>query len=140
MTTVAYRDGVMAADKNMGGYKGQVTKVYRVGDCLVGCSGDNFATLLKVVDWMQEGAEEDSKPELGDSSVHILLVDSNGEIFLYNNDLYPMPLEQDFFAVGSGMDYAMGAMAMGASAADAVRVASQFDPGTGPKVDCLTLE
>ena len=39
--------------------------------------------------------------------------------------------ENDFWAVGSGEEYALGAMAMGASAAQAVEVASQFDVYTG---------
>lgn len=140
MTTVAYKDGVMAADKQMGGYSGIITKVYRIGDSLVGLSGSDYAACLKVVDWLADGGDPDEKPDLGDSDIHILLVDSEGTIFLYNNNLYPMPMEQEFFAVGSGMDYAIGAMAMGGSAADGVRVASRFDPGTGQGVDCLVLE
>ena len=34
-------------------------------------------------------------------------------------------------AIGSGSEYALGAMAMGASAKRAVQIASRFDPSTG---------
>lgn len=42
-------------------------------------------------------------------------------------------------AIGSGMEYALAAMAAGASPEKAVRIASRFDPTTGGKVTVLHL-
>ncbi|QVW56147.1 hypothetical protein pEaSNUABM6_00001 [Erwinia phage pEa_SNUABM_6] len=40
-------------------------------------------------------------------------------------------------AVGSGGDFALGAMAAGVSAEDAVRIASKFDVNTNDSVSCI---
>lgn len=41
------------------------------------------------------------------------------------------------FAAGSGCDYAYGAMAMGATAEEAVRAAIRFDVGCGGEITVL---
>lgn len=47
--------------------------------------------------------------------------------------------EAPFYADGSGGEYAMGAMAMGANARQAVQVACRFDLASGDGIDTLTL-
>jgi len=42
-----------------------------------------------------------------------------------------------FFAMGSGKEFALGAMGQGASAEQAVDVAMRFDPGTGGEIMVL---
>ncbi len=44
-----------------------------------------------------------------------------------------------FAAIGSGSGIALGAMAAGKTAAEAVEIAARFDSGTGNGVDVLEL-
>ena len=87
--------------------------------------------------------DEEEAPDLGETTLSILMVEKGEDgaknLFVLNSELYPIPIDTDFFSVGSGSDYAMGAMAMGASAADAIRVASQFDCHTNDKVEAESL-
>ena len=49
-------------------------------------------------------------------------------------------VSRGFHAVGSGRDYALAAMYLGKSAAEAVRIAMEFDNGTGGEVLTATLQ
>lgn len=48
-------------------------------------------------------------------------------------------LGQSKWAIGSGADYALGAMYAGLSAAEAVMIASKLDTGTGLGVDSVSF-
>jgi hypothetical protein len=43
-------------------------------------------------------------------------------------------------AIGSGMDFALAAMACGKTAAEAVEIAARFDPNTGGRVDVIDCQ
>lgn len=64
--------------------------------------------------------------------IHVLDRDKDGNIFCYAVDAL-------FGATGSGRDVALGAMAAGASAQEAVKIASRFDMGTGATADHIFL-
>ena len=49
------------------------------------------------------------------------------------------PITLPFFAIGSGADYAIGAMAAGVFPDRAVQIAAQYDPKTGGGVDVVKL-
>lgn len=48
-------------------------------------------------------------------------------------------VEDDFFAIGSGAPYAMGALASGMSLKKAIQIAAQYDSATGAEVQTMTL-
>jgi len=141
MTTIAYRDGVLASDSlvTLGDTKvhGSYQKIKRVGDYLVGTAG-SVAFCQKFIDWMTCADEEEPPPEGAYSAI---LIDKNGKVReIENGNLLPAPRGAKFFAIGSGGPLAIAAMYAGASAVDAVKIAAKIDTSTGLPVKKLTLK
>lgn len=153
MTTIAYRDGVIAADSRMtytteggGSRKHLCTKLYRKTitegrrsfDVIIATAGESSPALC-FVDWYGSGK---SIPEAlmefgGDFTVLILRPDG-----LYEADVYCRPdkILEPYYAVGSGAKEALASMHCGKSAVDAVRVAATIDPYTGGRIVSMSLE
>lgn len=150
MTTIAYRDGALAADsKAYGGlYKnspGDKAKIHRLGPgpmegWLVGISTNVVGGDKMLLAWLEAGAPLPTNESLKPEQFCIIALNPAGELFLANDALsLSGPIKSEFYAVGSGDDFAMGAFAMGADAAQAVRIASQFDRHTGGEVTVLRV-
>lgn len=139
MTTIAYRGGVMAADSMA--YLGsreakhaRKTKLRKLPDgSVAGASSSEVGLTSALLDWVEQGCSPDNRPSSDGSGFELLVVKPNacGAVELYNDSFYPTKAYADFTAIGSGSAYALGAMAMGADAHMAVRVAGQFDHFTG---------
>ncbi len=144
MTVWAYRSGILAADSlvtwntHRDGY---ITKIRKHGPLLASVAGGNAAA-LRFLDWFVAGMPDGKQPDMGDrqkngpqtAAGHIFMPD--GLIVTLDPDGWTH-LRTDFYAGGSGCDYAYGAMAIGASAAEAVRAAIRFDTGCGGDVTVL---
>ncbi len=135
MTTVAYRAGIMAADKAVtgSGHVGTIRKVWRrkSDGALVGGCG-TVSLLQRWAAWFVDG-ERGNPPSLGtddDSDTHMLVARPSGEVELWSRH-GKASYDAEYFAVGSGADFAMGAMAHGASARQAVAAAAKHDHNTG---------
>jgi 20S proteasome alpha/beta subunit len=133
MTTVVYdaRTREMVSDTQMSMHKTKVDKIYRLNDnSLVGVSG-SLSDILLMLEYLNtpEG-ETAEKPTIGENN-YLLRVDTNNDVFLYTPTLIGVQMYGDYFAIGSGSDYAMGAMAQGATAEEALAIAHKFDDGTG---------
>lgn len=132
MTTIAYRDGVLAADSQATcDYHGRVRKIHRLpSGMLVGGCGD-AAECHSVVEWLM-GGQEGKAPKAPDA--YLIIVDKDGGVFFSSGSPFqPFPSELDFAAIGSGSAVAMGAMEAGASALEAVKIAAKHDGYTsGP--------
>lgn len=140
MSTIAYRDGVIAADTQISADNeilGHATKIGKRGRVLFGASGD--------ASWMREflvwarggfvGGPPESKGEGGGSA----LVIADGRLMsVYASGHYD-EVRAVFYAVGSGRQFARGAMATGATAEDAVRAAILLDACSGGDVEVLHL-
>lgn len=144
MTTIAYRDGFIAADTQLtygairNGFREKlaVTKNY-----IVALAGPSW--LRKALEsWAQEGCPDDAIPCVlteNESEFEALFIDPNGEAFLYDNG-YLVPVAADYTAIGSGGQIALGAMAhpeSPASARQAVMAASVHDKNTGGNIQSL---
>jgi ATP-dependent HslUV protease subunit HslV len=109
---------------------GQKSKLYPViaGGC-VGVSSTQPGFGERFAAWMNDGAQEDKFPKAPEGvSLTALFVNGRGEVFVFENSPFPTgPLKGDYFAIGTGAEYAFGAMAMGADAAQAIAVAKIFD-------------
>lgn len=141
MTTIAYKDGVLAADRQVtrGTMRGgEITKIRRLDDgslvAVVGQPGvmSDAAAYLD--------GKTDTRPTLdGDTIViHVL---PTGSLNFYEGTGW-LKLEgvvSPFYAFGSGRDFAYAAMSMGATPEAAVKVASQFCIYTNGNVDVLRL-
>lgn len=153
MTTIAYRDGVLAADSRLtystdggGSRKHLCTKLYRktitegrrTFEVVIATAGESSPALV-FVDWYGSGKPP---PEIlrdlgGDFTCLILRPDG-----LYEADVYCRPdrINEPFYAIGSGSKEALAAMHCGKSAVQAVRVAAMVDPYTGGRIISMSLE
>lgn len=146
MTTIAYRDGIMAADSLVTSNdvrRGAVAKIGRFGvgiaGGIVGYAG--WSGLLDtVVSWLENGAPADARPTLHpDTSFSAIVVWPNGIVTILDKTFIRTDIDGEFFAEGSGNEFALGAMAMGAKARQAVEIAARFDIYTGGRISTLSL-
>lgn len=144
MTTIAYRAGVLAADTMMSYADTPVTlpdfKLFIAGGYAVGVCGD-CRMIPTIKRWFEDHHCKPAKASerVWDDGFDLLAMNVKGELFtVFADTLHPYPSE--FFAVGSGRLPALGAMARGASAVEAVEIASRFDVHTGQPVQFITTE
>jgi hypothetical protein len=140
MTTIVFRDGYLAADSRA--YSGDrepmglKSKLFDLPDGgAVGISTSHVGFSERFAKWLRDGADEKDFPFSGEPSLTALMINGAGEVFYFKDSPYPTgPLKAAFFAIGTGSDYAMGAMEQGASAIDAIHVAKKLDVWTGGDV------
>lgn len=141
MTTIAYRDGVLASDSlaTLGDTKahGHYQKIRRIGDYMVGAAG-SVADSQNFVNWLRSGDEENPPPK---GNYSALIIDPRGRVReIENGSVLPVPRAAKFFSIGSGAPYALAAMYAGATAAEAVRIAAKIDTSTGLPVKTLKIK
>lgn len=144
MTTIAWDGKTLAADKQAtsNGLIHTTTKIFEHRTGLYGITG-NFAHGIAVYKWITEqGADPKLYPPnpTNDDYGYLIHIDTNGKIWCYEGFPGPVKMEDPFFAIGSGREYATAAMYCGQTAVGAVQVASMFDIGSGQGVDFFTLE
>lgn len=132
MTTIAYRDGILAADSQgtVGNLivPGGTKKLFRLEDgsvaafCGIASAGRNF------VNWLDQGAPGE-RPSLEHSTVIHLTADGCVEYDEFGTN----PVEE-FQAWGSGAEIATGALYAGCSAEAAVQIACIADTGSSEPV------
>lgn len=152
MTTIVYKDGILAADTRMGGhmkYPIGLCKVARVErengtiSLIAGC-GD-MAYLRELEDWVMSDPRNGDQPshdKAGGSAVMEVVLDPNEDrvtLYVYLSDTpdyWTVELQLgEYFAMGSGEAYAYGCLADPTKTAiDAVLAAAKFDNGTNDKV------
>lgn len=111
-------------------------KVFRLKDgSLYGACGGGAEGELHMK-WI-EGGCEGACPKL-DSGFGFLLLRSDGRLFEGDEVGHPYQIEAPF-AIGSGMDIALGAMLAGLTPDQAVEAAAKRNPHTGGKITVLTL-
>ena len=145
MTTIAVRDGVMAAD-TMGHSSEKLCrskKLFRVsnGD-VIGFSGVWIDGKL-FIDWYDKGADRDMPPPWrtqGDEKVNFnaLVLTADG-IYEWSWELVADRVLDDFWAIGSGSPAALAAMHCGRNAQEAVYIAMEIDPYTGGDVETMEV-
>lgn len=99
--------------------------------CIVGFAGSmNEGRLF--LDWWRKywGSEESPRSPIPDGEYEALVLYETGDISLINQGV-EMFIDEPFFAIGSGKEFCMGALAAGASLPQAMRIAARFDTMTG---------
>ena len=146
MTTIAYKDGVMAADTQCtsGGSTDATTKIFRLkSGGLFGFAGSAGYGML-VYEWLCLGAKLKHKPKVldDDDGIEAIVVSPSGEVSMMDNYLAPISVTSGVTAIGSGGDQAKALMRSGMSASDAVDfiVTNRLDIFTGGEVQTLTLK
>lgn len=150
MTTIVYRDGVLVSDSRAySGRKlpiGSKDKIHRLSDgSLVGVSTTLPGLSDELIAWFEAGADTQDLPDCSPSDQHggfvALRIMADGEVFYYQNRATPSgPLRAAFFAIGSGEEYALGALEAGAGAREAVEIACKLDPWSGFPIRELELD
>lgn len=126
MTTVVANREMMVADTFFSdGSRSQ--KILRGTRQLVGYAGDAYAGVL-LATWVLEGMRG-PPPAMKRGTVSVLVLRHDG-LFQMDGRGVLLPHTAEFFAIGSGGDYAIGAMARGATPEEAVEVAAEFDSHT----------
>lgn len=143
MTTIAYRNGIMAADSRA--YSGDRRPIGSKEKVKRLSNGGLFAAtsvkpglserFFRLVD--STGVTSDFSE---DFDITALVVLPSGEVYYYaGSKSFSGPLTGEYFAIGSGEDYAMAAMEMGAGPERAVEVATKFDVFSAPPVTVMRL-
>lgn len=145
MTTVAYRDGVMAANTATwlgDAMMGESSHVVILRGHLVGCAGGPSACHI-FRDWFEAGVGRTTLPEIPsegyEANFDALTVSPGGVVSAWDRNFSPMPIRAEYHAIGSGMCFALGAMATGSNASGAVFAAAKHDAYTRGSVETITL-
>lgn len=138
MTTIAYKDGILASDSQC--WKGDirigyVRKIIRLKDRSLLAVAGNLACLQSFAEWLN-GGRVDRKPS--DHETTIVHVRLDGSVWVFEHD-GEMRSSEQVAAWGSGHVVARTAMECGLSAPEAVRMAVKFDGWSGGPVRSLRL-
>lgn len=129
MTTIAYRDGIVVADTQVSEpdwSAARARKIHRVGPYILGGCGD-LNEIERFRCWVTEGLK--GNPAVSENSETFLILPEGG-FLCFMSENRSCKLEADYYAWGSGRRFAIGAMAMGATAAQAVEIAALHDNST----------
>lgn len=153
MTTIAYRNGVIAADSRTtletegGGarmflceklFRKTVTLNGEQQEVIIATAGESSPGMV-FVDWYGSGKDAPVDTFLtGEADFTCLVLQRDG---LWEFDAYchGIKILDEFYSVGSGAKAALAAMHMGASAAKAVEIACRIDHYSGPPVTTMRL-
>lgn len=148
MTTIAYRNGIIAADsrettsdESAGDYAGKCVKLLRVGKSIIALQGDSGAGMAWL-DWYSRGKSDDAlHTHIRSTGADFTAVELNRTgLWVWDSWMVPQRFAGKFYAVGSGTKAALGALHMGASAVQAVRVACKIDPWSAPPIVSMSLK
>jgi ATP-dependent protease HslVU (ClpYQ) peptidase subunit len=151
MSTVVFRDGVLAADTLM--VQGSIKcpesmhklargRTHPVIYAMAGKTAALAASVrilesMPVAPW--NGGEFPARLPL-DGSCELVAFHRDGRIFSFETDgLWFEPAEVPFMALGSGSKAALGALHMGADAVQAVEIAALVDAYTGGPITSMRL-
>ena len=145
MTTVAYKDGIIAADRLVTDRNlrcGLVDKLYTCPDgSVLGVAGA-LSSVMPFVDWIRGGSTESERPNLQDDEFEAIRVFPGRKVWWYGHNCRPVTMEisPEGMAIGSGFKVAMAVMHVGGSAIAAVQCAIDLDVSTGGGPDWLGVE
>jgi ATP-dependent HslUV protease subunit HslV len=140
VTTVAYRDGVLAGDGRITLEGGSIQtenqrKVHRLRDGrLFGYAGDTDDAERLRISLLQN----DKPPSL--QNIQALLVQTDGSIDYYQGNVWQRLEGDDYYAIGTGGPSALVAMDCGKSAREAVVCAIRRDNNSGGKIKTVRLK
>lgn len=144
MTTIAFDGKTLAADRKMSD-RYNVQKIFKVPQGWAAGCGD-YDSIVEVVNWLVEGSDRNNLPDLvgrnhrGESPADIIIINDKGSVlWLTWPFLRCVKLAEKKVAYGSGGEFALGAMAAGATAKQAVEIACRLDPYTGKGVDAIQI-
>lgn len=146
MTTIAANKRAIACDLQVswnGGYKFRTTtKIFGLDanefvpePFYIGYAG-RVETAHQVIGWLREGGK---RPKYEDTD--FLILTQKGKLITFRN---PNPtawieVNEPFFSIGSGCNFAQAAMLLGQSPKEAIAAATKLDPMTGMGIKVFEL-
>ena len=141
MTTIAFKDGVLAADTGIyygGTYSGRTIKIVKdKHGQLAGLSG-NLGDMSAFHEWFLGGCD-DTFPEFAEKDSEGFIINNDDEIKFCGKSGRFTYIDGPFYVCGSGSHIATGALANGASAEEAVLIAVEYDDCTEKPITILKL-
>jgi hypothetical protein len=141
---IAWDGTTLAGDKrtSFGGLHATTTKVHRLPDGRLFAGCGPTALIQEMRHWIAAGADPATFPaaqRVPADCVSALVVQINGSLLQYETTAYPLVLENRQWAIGSGRDFAVMAMRLGKTAAEAVLLTAEFCHDCGNGADALDL-
>jgi hypothetical protein len=140
MTTIAFANGVLAADSltSFGEIRGGInTKIAKRGSILAAAAGTT-ALCQAFMDWFRAGMNGDPPAmKLDDFTAWGVLFYADDGIASLNEAGWER-CRTPLWTNGSGGEIALGAMGAGKSPEEAVRIAARFDKSTGGEITVLS--
>lgn len=145
MSTIAFDGKIVAADKQ-GTYCSTIrntTKLVRLDNGeICGWTG-TLAVGETMLDWYKAGADpEKHPPEILDKEANtsFIVIQPSGLVWMYGGFKKQETFTDRFCAWGSGREFAIGAMAAGKNAIDAVAIAMDYDINTGVGITWFKID
>lgn len=143
MTTIAWDGRTLAADSLStwnGSRDGLATKIAKRGSILAGSAG-NAVICRRLLDWFRTGMQG-HPPSAGNKDAGnwstISLFGYGGMVVSYGPDGWES-VRVPSYALGSGAEYAAGAMSAGCDARRAVEIAIEHDTSSGGPITVLSV-
>lgn len=142
MTTIVYRDGVMAGDgretiieERESSYvdNDDSVKVFRLKDGRLFGAAKTSENIYRLHESLIKGF---APPKMED--VNGLLIDLRGRIWFFEGVTWRQ-VKQKYYAIGSGARFALPALDAGATAVQACKIGIKRDPYSGGKVTVVKL-
>ena len=137
MTTIAAKFSILeiAADSMISGEDSfyLASKLRQGKNSIYGACGD-WDKVLKAFQLLETSATEWES----DLDVTILELRSDG-IWVYENTIIPVHIKNDYWAVGTGANFAIAAMRLGLSPMEAIEISTEFDPFTSAPIESKKL-
>ncbi len=151
MTIIVYDGKTLATDKmaidqdiKQSTNKAWYAQHPQLGKVIISGAGE-LNKIQDMMSWYLKGAEPDKFPKSQMSTPFcqfIVITKRNGyasNLLRWEQHPAPIKMGESIYAIGQGSHFAYGAMAMGASAEQAVQVANRFSIFCGLGVDTYTL-
>lgn len=138
MTTIAVRNGVMAADSRETDQhealefsfvvSDRTRKLHRLPDDSVFGGADGSESIHRLLESLKS---KTTCPKI--ENVSGLLLNPDGSVRLYEGSAW-IKIKDPYYAIGSGASFAMAAMHAGADAITAAKIGARMDPFSGGRV------
>lgn len=146
MTTVVFRDGILSTDSLVcdGSVRcGTINKAHIINDVGIAAGSGTLIVVQTWVEWLRSGSPPDEWPpkSLDCSNFEGMFVHFDGTVHYYAGGTpYTTTFNGPYHTLGSGQEFARGALEFGASAHEAVEVACRLDVNSMGPVQDFHLE
>ena len=152
MTTIVYdlRSMLIAADTQCtdsanGKWRSHKIEKLANGDIFLGAGHE--LNISRARRWAHYRFDHKHRPEMPESvgedkddyDFSTILIQTDGTVWLFDGELAPYRVTDEYAGIGSGASYAIGAMDAGATVEQAVRIACNRDPMSSGPVDLVAI-